>query len=217
MRTYVSTLGFHETRVTRPVLRHGLDDSDVVVLLRPKLESSGGRGEDAVGYVEDMLQEVAPGVSIETERVPTGEFTDAVLTCSDVILAANGDLILNFGGGAREVLLPFAVAGILHAPHVDAAFQYTDVEQEVEPLSVPNLTAEVPENTWPTLEAAVNENSASIATLASATGKSKSTISRHVTALVDTGVLQTDMDGQTKVVNSTPTAELLWRAESEQL
>lgn len=69
MRTYVSTLGFHETRVTRPVIRHGLDEGDVVVLLRPATESDEGRGSDAVDHVRDMVDEIAPGASVVIERV----------------------------------------------------------------------------------------------------------------------------------------------------
>jgi len=214
MRTYVSTLGFHETRVTRPVLRHGLDDEDVVVLLRPDVEA-GDRGEDAVGYVKDMLQEVAPGVSVVTEQIDTSELTGAVLACSDVIGAAEGELVLNFGGGAREVFLPFVVAAVLHAPEIDTAFQYTDVDQSVQSFAVPNLTAQVPENARDTLEHIVDEGEVSISALADMSDRSKSTVSRHVNALVDSGIVRTQMDGQVKRVISTPTAEFLRRTPAE--
>lgn len=211
MRTYVSTIGYHETRVTRPVLRNGLDDGDTVVLVRPATEGDD-RGEDAVEHVTAMLGEIAPGATVDTERVATDDFEQAVLTCSDVLRAARGTLIVNLGGGARELFLPLTVATLLHAPQVDTAFQYTDVGQSVRELPVPNLTASVPDQTIETLSAVVEGDRPSIATLAEATDRSKSTISRHVSALSDAGAVSTELHGQTKLVTPTITGRLILRA-----
>lgn len=218
MRTYVSTLGFHETRVTRPVIKHGTDHGDRVVLLRPEEEAKNDRAEDAVGYVEDMIEEIEPGATVTTERIDASEFTDAVLQCSDVLTAVDQDreLIVNFGGGAREVLLPLLVAAIVTAPLVDHAFQYTDVDQEVEALSVPNLTAQVPAKAIDTFKLIAGvDGEITLPELAAKSDRSKSTIGRHVESIAEVGVLVTHMKSSTKHVTLSETGRLLARSRIE--
>lgn len=211
MRTYVSTIGFHATRVNRPIHQYGLEDGNRVVLLRPAAESASGQAEDAVGYVEDMLHEMASDVSVETEYVETTEFTSAVLTCCNVFEDAEGELVVNFGGGAREVFLPLVIAAVLSAPRIDTALQYTDVDHEIHEWPVPDLMAGPPSEAWPTLEAVVRAGECSIPELVDSVPKSKSTVSRHVSKLAACGVIETWMEGQTKFVKATPTAEFLHR------
>jgi len=212
MRTYVSTLGFHETRVTRPVLRHGLDRGDVVVLLRPATEANEGRGSDAVAHVEDMVDEIAPGASVTVERIDHSEFETAALECSDVLRAAEGELIVNFGGGAREIFLPLTIAVLAHVELVDTALQYTDIEQQVREWRVPNLTADVSESVWPTLETiAEHDEEVSIPDLTKRSDASKSTVTRHVQALAETALVDTWTDGNTKFATATTAGRLLFR------
>ncbi|MFB6201421.1 MAG: CRISPR-associated CARF protein Csa3 [Halorhabdus sp.] len=212
MRTYVSTLGFHETRVTRPVLRHGLDEGDVVVLLRPATEADEGRGSDAVAHVEDMVDEISPDASVVIERVDHSDFETAVLECSDVLRAADGELIVNFGGGAREIFLPFTFATVAHADLVDMALQYTDIEQQVREWRVPNLTANVSEKVWPTLVTiADHDEEVSIPDITAQSEASKSTVTRHVQELAETELVDTRTAGNTKFARATTAGRLLLR------
>lgn len=212
MRTYVSTLGFHETRVTRPVLRHGLDDEDVVVLLRPATETDDDRGSDAVDHVEDMVDEISPGASVVTEWIDHSEFETAVLECSDVLRAAEGDLIVNFGGGAREIFLPLTIAVIAHARRIDTALQYTDIEQQVQTWRVPNLTADVSERVWPTLaRIAECDDAVSIPELTTQSEASKSTVTRHVQELAEAELVDTYTEANTKFATVTAAGQLLLR------
>lgn len=209
MRTYVSTLGFHETRVTRPLLRQGLDDEDAVVLLRPASEPDSNRGANAVDYVDDMLHEIAPGAAIDVERIDESSFETAVRECSDVLRAASGDLVVNFGGGAREIFLPLTIAAVLHAAEIETALQYTDIEQSVREWTVPDLAGNVPANAWATLEAVVAaDGETSIPELDDRLDASKSTVSRHVTDLEERGLVATAMRGKTKRVEATFAGEL---------
>lgn len=215
MQTYISTLGFHETRVTRPVIKHGLNAGDQVVLVRPESEGNSDRAADAVGYVEDMVEEIEPGATVTREPVDTDEFTTSVLQCSDILLAVDPDreLIVNFGGGAREVLLPLLVASILHAPQVDQAFQYTDVDQEVREFSLPNLATQLPSNAVDTFELLARlDREVTLSELASESDRSKSTVGRHVEALADTEVITTRLDGNTKYVACSQTGRFVHRA-----
>lgn len=215
MRTYVSTLGFHETRVTRPVIKHGIDNGDRVVLVRPASEGNSDRAQDAVGYVEDMIGEIAPDASVTTERVDTSAFTTTVLQCSDVLTAveSNRELIVNFGGGAREVLLPLLIATVLHAPQVTKTFQYTDVDQEVRSIGLPNLTAQIPRSTTSTFALIAQfDEGVSLPELANESDQSKSTVSRHVEQLADADIVETRFEDNTKYVALTQTGMLLRRA-----
>ena len=220
MQTFVSTIGYHETRVTRPILQQDLADEISVVLLRPVVDGDDSRGEEAIGYVRDMLAEVAPAATVTTEQIPTHELQTAVLSCSDVLLDApeESELTVNFGGGARELFLPLTIATVMHAPLVDNAHQYTDVDQQVRALATPNLTAQIPTNAWKTLRvvnelhAETDSDGASISELADTTGQSESTVSRHVSQLADAAAVQTTQDGQIKRVQSTVTGTLLLRA-----
>lgn len=209
MRTYVSTLGFHETRVNRPLLRHGLENDDVVVLVRPASEQDTDRGSDAVDYVEDMLHEIAPGADVLVERIDGSEFETAVLRCSQILRGARGELVVNFGGGAREIFLPLAIATVLHSNLVDTALQYTDVDQSVREWPVPNLAASLPENARPTLHV-IHDSGPNVAIpdLDERMEPSKSTISRHVADLEAEGLVETEMRGKTKYVSATLTGRL---------
>lgn len=212
MRTYVSTLGFHETRVTRPVLRHGLNDGDIVVLLRPATEADEDRGGDAVDHVKNMLHEISPDASVVIERVVHSQFETAVLECSDILRAAEGNLVVNFGGGPREIFLPLTLATLAHADLVDMALQYTDIEQQVREWRVPNLTADVSEKVWPTLAAIVDhEREVSIPDITARSEASKSTVTRHVQELAQTELVDTRTAGNTKFATATTAGRLLHR------
>lgn len=215
MRTYVSTLGFHETRVTRPVIKHGIGAGDRVVLVRPANEGRSDRAEDAIGYVEDMIGEVEPDASVTTEQIETGEFTTAILECSDVLDAVDRErtLIVNFGGGAREVLLPLLLAAVLHARDVDRAFQYTDVDQDVRTIEVPDLTAQIPTSAVDTFDLIARlDCEVTLPGLAAESDQSKSTVGRHVDALADSGVVETRMENNVKYISLSQTGQLVTRA-----
>lgn len=217
MRTYLSTLGFHETRVTRPIIKHGIEEGDRVVLVRPAIDGNSERAADAVGYVEDMVAEIEPDATVTTEQVDTSEFTMTILQCSDLLSAVDRDreLILNFGGGAREVLLPLLLAAVLHAPVVDRAYQYTDVDQEVVTVPVPNLTTQIPPSSTETFDLLVHlDREVSLPKLAAESDKSKSTVSRHVESLAEAGVFETKIEDNTKYASLSQTGALIARSHS---
>jgi CRISPR-associated protein Csa3 len=209
VRTYVSTLGFHETRVTRPILRNDLDAGDAVILLRPANEADDERGANAVDYVEDMLHEIEPEATVTVEQVDVTDFETAVLECSDVLLAAEGTVIVNMGGGAREVFLPFAIATVANANHVDRALQYTDIDQDVQEWHVPNLTAQLSDNARETLALIEELGGATVPELTDASEKSKSTVTRHVNQLEGENAVTTRREGKTKHVEILTTGRLL--------
>ncbi|WP_049928776.1 CRISPR-associated CARF protein Csa3 [Halopiger goleimassiliensis] len=213
MRTYVSTLGFDETRVTRPVLRNGLEDGDVVRLLRPATEREDDRATAAVDHTRGTLQEITPGATVAVDRIDTADVPDAVQQCGAVIDDADGSVIVNFGGGAREVFLPLSMAAAMYAHRIEQAFQYTDIDQQVTEIDLPHLTATVPGHTRPTLRALARaDRQLSISELARKTEHDSSTIARHVDVLEDSGLVTTQSSGRAKYVDVTPTGWLLSKA-----
>lgn len=216
MRTYVSTLGYHETRVTRPILKRGIDEGDEVVVVRPAGGDDDERAAEARDGVEGVLSEIEPDVSVTMEGVPADDFGDALLACSDVLRAAGGTVIVNFGGGAREVLLPLAVATLAHLDRVDATLGFRDTDHSVGEWRLPDLTANPPEGTLETLRVlATVGDPVSISELARHSDAATSTVGRHVSQLADAGAVRTETDGKTKQVELTLTGELLLRTDAE--
>lgn len=210
MRTYVSPLGYDSTRVTRPVLSEGLDSGDALVLLRPGEETDENRAKEAVTDVERMLEEIEPEVTITMERVPHDDLPAATLRCSDVLRAAEGDLVVNFAGGARDVFLPFAIAVLATVDLVDEVLTFSDVDGTVREWTLPDLGVDVSDGARETLRlVATADGAVSVPTLAEQSEYVKSTVSRHVSELSEAGAVTTRIEGKTKYVEETLTGEVL--------
>lgn len=212
MRTYLSPIGYNSTSVTRPLLSRGIDTGDTIVLVRPDVEEDS-RAIEAIEDVERLIREIEPDIELETERVPHDDFEAAVLQCSDLFRAADGERVVNLGGGARDVLLPFAIAAIVHVQLLDAALFFSDIDGTVEEWSLPRLSASVQESSRTTLRAIVDErDEISIPELTTRSDRSKSTITRHVSNLEAEQLVETKTEGKTKYVWSTLSGQLFLRA-----
>lgn len=215
MRTYLAPIGYHSTRVTRPVLSHGLDTDDRVVLLRPSGESNDAQATEAIQDVERMLNEIVPDVSASVERIAKNDLNQAVFDCSDLILSATGEIIPVFSGGPREILVPFTIAAVLHSNKVDYTFLFGDIDGRVREWNLPRLTAKIPEPSRTTLAKIASANgSISIPELTDRTGQAKSTVTRHVSQLHENGIVETSMEGKTKYTRLTVTGKLLLQLEN---
>jgi CRISPR-associated protein Csa3 len=211
MRTYLSAIGFNSTSVTRPILSHGIDTGDEVVLIRPN-QVPDSRAEEAIEDVERLLQEIEPEISLTTEQITHDDFETALLESSDLIRAAEGDRIVSLGGGARDVLLPFAIAATTHVRLLDTVLFFSDLDGPVQEWSLPRLTASIQETTAATLQTIVDtDDGISIPELTNRTGVSKSTVTRHVTTLANKGAIETWTDGKMKYAQATITGRLLLR------
>lgn len=215
MRTYVSTLGYDSKRVTRPVLSNGLDTDDVLVLLRPRTDTDDNRAAQAITDVEQLVSQIEPDVTVSVETIPYAEFPAAVRRCSDILRAADGTVVVNLAGGARDVFLPVATAALAHTELIDTVLSFSDIDGEVRPLQLPALTASIPSNTWNTLAAIDRfDGPTSIPALTAELDVAKSTVTRHVTALEDAGAVVTRQAGKTKHVELTLTGDLHLRTRT---
>ena len=202
MRTYISTIGYYDTRVVRPVLDHGLKAGDVIVLLRPYNDNEDG--DSAVMDVKRIFSELGPDVQVIVEQITYDEFSTAVLECVDVLIAADGERIANFGGGPREIFLTFAVAALVVNDQLDTVLQFTDVNEEVKELTLPELMTSVPMKTHPTLQTISEANGKStLPEVAERSGQSRSTVGRHLDELEAAGAVETEKRNKTRYVTLT--------------
>lgn len=203
MRTYVSTIGHHSTRVMRPILNNGIDTADTVVLLRPH-DDPTEQSDDAVHDVRQTVQEIGPDTEVAVEQITYDAFKTAVLECVDVLEAADGTVVVNFDGGPREIVLPFTIATLARPDLVDTAFQFRDVDSKVCEVSLPNLVNRTSESTDETLQTLVALNgSATLPEIADEAEKARSTIGRHLDQLETAGAVRTDKTEKTRHVELT--------------
>ena len=203
MRTYVSTIGHHSTRVMRPILNNGIDADDTVVLLRPRDDSSE-QGTDAVRDIQQTVRELGPNTDVVVEEITHDSFDMAVLECVDILEAADGDLIVNFDGGPRELFLPFTTAVLARLNLVDTTFQFRDIDKKVHELSLPNVVDRVPLTTEETLRAVADlQGETTLPEIAEMTDKARSTIGRHLDKLEAAGAVQTKKVQKTRHVELT--------------
>lgn len=203
MRTYVSTIGHYSPRVMRPILDNGLDADDVIVLLRPRGDTSD-RAKSAIQDVDQTVNELGPESDVVVEEVSYEAFEAAVLECVNVLEAAEGTVILNFDGGPREIFLPLTVAAIARPNIVDLALQFRDVDEKIEEIDLPNLMGRPSDATLDTLRYLVSiDESTTLPGISDETEKSRSTVGRHLDALESDGAVETWMEGKTRHVAPT--------------
>ena len=209
MQTYVSTLGFHSTRVTRPVLRHGVDAGDTVVLLRPIDDESGDRADEEITDIRRTIGEVSSDIEVRVEHVEHDDFDVTIRQCLSILRSAEGDVITGFGGGPREIFLPFTIAVLVAHEELDRVFQFNDIDGSVSELALPDLMTPLSDQSLQTLaRIEAHSGGTSLPQLADESDKSKSTLGRHLDELEAVGAISTDMDGKTRAVCLTLGGEL---------
>jgi len=187
----------------RPILDNGLDADDIIVLLRPRGDTSD-RAKNAIQDVNQTVNELGPESDVVVEEVSYEAFEAAVLECVDVLEAAEGTVVLNFDGGPREIFLPLTVAAIARPDDVDLALQFRDVDEEIEEIALPNLMSRPSDATLDTLRYLVSvDESTTLPGIAEKTEKSRSTVGRHLDALESEGAVETWMESKTRHVTPT--------------
>lgn len=213
MRSYISPIGYNSTSVVRPILSQGLDSGDIIQLLRPNAEANEPRAAEAIGDVERLLNEIEPDVSLRTAEITYDAYPSAVLEVSKLIIDADGDVIVNLSGGARDILLPLTTASLVHADLVSETLAFSDIDGSVRTVALPTLTGSVSNNVTETLATiATFSDTVSIPVLTEELEQSKSSITRHVSTLENVGFVRSEKHGRTKIVELTFSGELFLRA-----
>lgn len=210
MKTYIAPIGYDSTRVTRPILGQGVERSTQIKLLVPTTTTDDNRGAQAIDDVRRMVEQIEPNIDIETTEVPHENFEAAIEICGSLIDNASGDIVVIFGGGARDIFLPLTVAALSRTDQILASYQFSDIDGEVRERSLPDLTASAPAQAESTLNAiSTLDAPVSLTEITDNVDVSKSTITRHVKILERRGLVTSETHGKTKVVELTPTGRLL--------
>lgn len=208
MATFIATLGFDSTRVTRPVLTHGLEEQDEIVLIHP-MDHDNPRAEEAKDDVRRMVTELQPNVEIRTVTLDPGSFFDGIRRTVAQVDAAEDEVVLILGGGARDIYLPVAFAAFVRQSSIETVLQFSDITGSVSELAIPDFLHPPGDSVVKTLEAIVDENDgASLSLIADSIGIAKSTVARHVTELEERDFVRSEMDGKTKVAYPTEQGRL---------
>lgn len=214
MRTYVCTFGYDSRRVTRPVISNGLDSGDRLVLVCPAADDEDDQSNEGLTEIRQTTRQIDSDIDVETVGLPATDFTAAVRGSLDTLAAADGDLIVVFGGGAREIFLPFAVAVLTQRESITETLQYADTDGVVREPSLPDLVSPIPEAARPTLELVDElDGETTLPDLAAASDNSKSTIGRHLDELEAADAVSTSNETQTRLVELTLSGELRLRQQ----
>lgn len=210
MQTFVGPIGYDSTRVTRPVLRHGVSDGDRVRLLHPARpdEDEDARAQEAITDVERMIGELEPTVTVSSLPTPTTPFAETFGHCLDALDAAEGELVVILGGGVREIYLPLGLAALARRDQVATVLQYGDLDGSVRTVDLPPLGVTLADGVETTLAAVVEAERPSLADLARSVDASKSSVARHVDRLAEEGFVSTTYEGKAKVVEPTERGRL---------
>lgn len=210
MRTYIAPIGYDSARVTRPILSQGVEPETQIQLLVPETDSDDNRGNQAVDDVTRMVEQIEPDVSVETTGIPHDDFERAIELCGSLIDDADGEVVVIFGGGPRDIFLPLTVASLSRTDSIDESYQFSDLDGDVRRRRLPNLTANIPPQTETTLRSISDlDTPVSLTDITDSVDISKSTVTRHVNRLDQDGLVTTEMRGKTKVVELTYTGRLL--------
>ena len=159
--------------------------------------------------VDRTLGALEPDITTTIERVPHDDFDAAVLACNELIRDAAGERILVLGGAARDVLVPLTVAGLAAVDCISLVLAYSDVDHAVRDVDLPNLMADIPDQSRETLAIIGREERMALPEIADMSGHSRSTVTRHVNRLSEQDAVETWMEGRSKVVRITTTGRLL--------
>lgn len=142
-------------------------------------------------------------------ELPPTDFDEATRQSLDVLRSADGETLAVLGGGAREIYLPFAVAALVARDTLSAVLQFGDTDHEVRSLSLPDLLASASAPARETL-ALVDDlgGETTLPALADASDRAKSTVGRHLDELETAGLVETESEGQTRLIGLTLSGEL---------
>lgn len=179
------------------MLSEGVDSGDRIILLSPIREGDDKRASEAIADVKRMIQQVQPKIEVRTHSIAHDDFEVAVLECSGLITGISESIVINFGGGPRDVYLAFATAVLAHPDAVDKTLQFSDLDGSVQSITLSRIVDRFSDSVLDTLEAIVaSDTGLGIPDLANRIGRAKSTVSRHVRQLETANAVETEMHGK---------------------
>lgn len=202
--TFIATIGYDSTRVTRPVLTYGLEEGDQIVLLQPKDHTEDSRSNEAYEDVRRMVTELQPNVSVDSLELPPEDFFESIRRSVNQIESTENEVVLVLGGGARDIYLPASFSAFLAQGQIHTVLQFSDITGSVSEISIPNFVDPLSKSIVETLEVIVDSDEGVSLTLISNTlDVAKSTVARHVNELEERGFVRTEKHSKSKIVYPT--------------
>jgi CRISPR-associated protein Csa3 len=190
------------------VLTYGLEEQDEIVLIHPT-DHDNPRAEEAKDDIRRMLAELQPNIEVRPVTLDPGEFFDGIRRTATQVDAAEDNVVLILGGGARDIYLPVAFVAFVRQSAIDTILQFSDITGSVSELTIPDFLHPPGDSVIETLKTIVDEgDEVSLSLIADSIGFSKSTVARHVTELEKREFVRSEMDGKSKMVYPTEQARL---------
>ena len=214
MRTYISLSGFDTSQILSLIVKYGIRADDKIILIRPEDETDT-RGETTIHAVQDLSQQIDSSIKVEIHRVDHRDFEEMVLSLTNLIKNAEGEIIANISGGPREIFLAFAISCLAQSQRLYKTTNYSDIDRSMCEINLPRLVKGLDEKSKRVLKDVLINEPATITEIAQRLEVSESTISRQVAKMADLGTLDVSVKGKSKYVRMTLTGRLFLSIEFE--
>ncbi len=207
MRTYISLSGFDTSQILSLIVKYGIGADDKIILIRPEDETDT-RGEATIHAVQDLSRQINSSIKVEIHRVDHRDFEEMVLSLTNLIKNAEGEIIANISGGPREIFLAFTIACLAQSQKLYKTTNYSDIDRSMCEINLPRLVKGLDEKSKRVLKDVLINEPATITKIAQRLEVSESTISRQVAKMADLGMLDVNVKGKSKYVRMTLTSRL---------
>ncbi len=219
MTVFVSTFGFTERAVLAPVMRHGIDVGDKIILLIPR-EFKDERVDNAIQMVKTYMSKFLGEIEVMKKEIPVEDFVTAVSEISAIIeehVKKGEKVLVNISGGMRILVLETFVAATIimnKLKYAQIEFARMDIEYGLGYAEIPRVPISLPKLTKGkrlVLSNIPKDGEITIKELVKKLGKNASTISRHLIELRQYGLVEGRRKGRILYVKLTPLGKILVR------
>ena len=188
----LSTIGFDEKFCYRAILRHGIKEGDVVVLITGRIVD---RVQKACEWVQQLLRtSYGEKTKVEIVELDVNNVVGSIKTVSSKIEELEGyDVIVNLSGGMRALIIIVLLACIKSSKPVKVEIETEDFESLIE----------IPEKLLSLVKTPIGEDKMEVlrviasgcreaGKIAGKLGKDASTIRRHIAALEKMGLVEVE-------------------------
>lgn len=188
----LSTIGFDEKFCYRAILRHGIKEGDVVVLITGRIVD---RVQKACEWVQQLLRtSYGEKTKVEIVELDVNNVVGSIKTVSSKIEELEGyDVIVNLSGGMRALIIIVLLACIKSSKPVKVEIETEDFESLIEiPEKLLSLVkTPIGEDKMEVLRA-IASGCREAGKIAGKLGKDASTIRRHIAALEKMGLVEVE-------------------------
>jgi len=203
-RVFLCSFGFDEKFVLRCLVRYGFSVGDIVKLITSDPPDS--RVLDAYRRVEELARRL--GGSSELLAVDYRDLDRAISVIIGIVGGLRGnEVIVNLSGGMRILICLILIALMLAETKSKIKIEI-ETEDLKSLVDIPQKILKLPKFRMggaklKIAEILVSRGELSVTELATAIGKDKSLMSRHIRDMEEVGLIHTERMGRTKIVKPT--------------